>query len=327
EGLRRNDEQGLRWIEIMCCLDEVGAVDVRHEPERHIALAVMTQCFVGHDRPEVGATDADVDDVTDPLTRVSLPLTAADAVREVRHLIEHCMDMWYDVLAVHDDRCPSWRTQGNMQHSAVLGDVDLVAAEHRVDALAQTTLLGQFSEQPHRFFRDAILRVIKIQTNRLGRQPHATLGIVSEQIAQMPIVHLFVMRREGFPRRSSVESFNGRLHAAAPFVVSFSMDGVFWFGWGLNFFRIGDSAFLCAPRGGRSSFHNRKPPRKASTLSPPRHPSGSFFSFLTLPAPRLDSNARRSFCPVASTFTRVPPISIASTFMIHPVAHTSSYSL
>src|SRR5439155_25817758 len=112
----------------------------------------MAQCFVGHYRAEVGTADADVDDVTDALTGVSLALTAANAVGEVRHLIVHCVDMWYDVVAVDDDRCPSWRTQSNVQHSAVLGDVDLVAAEHRVEARPQTALLGQFNEQPHCFF-------------------------------------------------------------------------------------------------------------------------------------------------------------------------------
>src|SRR5207302_7878481 len=47
EGLRRNDEQSLRRIEIVCCLDDVRAVNVRHEPERHLALAVMPPCFAG----------------------------------------------------------------------------------------------------------------------------------------------------------------------------------------------------------------------------------------------------------------------------------------
>src|SRR5262249_60261136 len=136
---------------------------------------------------------------------------------------------------------------------------------------------------PYRFFRIAILGGVKIQTNSPRRQPLAALRIISEQIAQMPIFHLLVMRREGFPCRSSVESFNRRLHAAAPFVVSFSMNGVFWFGWGLDFFRIADNAFFCGARGRRSSFHNRKPPRKASTLSPPRHPSGSFLQFFQFP--------------------------------------------
>src|SRR5215813_3907272 len=110
----------------------------------------------------------------------------------------------------------------------------------------------------------------------------------------MPIVHLLVVRREGFPRGLSGEWFNGRLHAAAPFVVSFSMNGVFWFGWELDFFRTADNALFCGACGRRSSSHNRKPPRKASTLSPPRHPSGSFFSFLTLPPPRTTSSRFRA---------------------------------
>src|SRR5436309_14169278 len=100
----------------------------------------MAQCFVSHYRSEVGAADADVDDVTDTLAGVSLPLTAADAVGEVRHPIEHRIDMWYDVFAIDHDRCPPWRAQRNVQHRAVLCDVDFVAAEHRVDALAQTAL-------------------------------------------------------------------------------------------------------------------------------------------------------------------------------------------
>src|SRR5262245_29028412 len=254
----------------------------------------MAQCFISHHRTEVGAADADIDDVTDALAGMSLPLTAADAVGEVCHLIEHCMDMWNDVLAVHDDRCPPWRTKGNVQHSAILGDVDLVAAEHRVDALAQTALLGQFGEQPHRFFRDAVLRVIKIQANRLRRQPLATLSIISEQIAQMPIVHFLIMCRESFPCRSSVESFSGRLHAAAPFVVSFLVNRVLWFGWGLGVIRITDNAFFCRAGVTRTCSHNRKPPRKALALSPPRHPSGSFFSSLTLPPPRTTSSKRRA---------------------------------
>src|SRR5215471_8452024 len=106
----------------------------------------MAQGFVGHYRAEVGAADADVDDVTDALTGVSLPLTAADAVGEVRHLVEHFMDMRDDVLAVDDNRCPAWRTQGNVQHSPILGDVDFIAAKHRVDARAETALLGQCGE-------------------------------------------------------------------------------------------------------------------------------------------------------------------------------------
>src|SRR5215467_14112411 len=91
------------------------------------------------------------------------------------------MDMRDDVLAIDDNRCPPWRTQGNVQDRAILGDVDLVAAEHRVDARAQTALVSQCNEEPQCFIGDAVFRVVKIYTDCVYRQPLATLRIVSEQ--------------------------------------------------------------------------------------------------------------------------------------------------
>ena len=49
----------------------------------------------------------------------------------------------HDVLAVDHDRRAARRAQRHVQHRPVLGDVDLLAAEHRVDAFAQAALLGQ----------------------------------------------------------------------------------------------------------------------------------------------------------------------------------------
>ena len=141
EGFRRDDEQRLRRIEVVDGLREVGAIDVRHEAERHGAVAVMLEGLVGHHRPEVGAADADVDDVADALAGVALPGAAADAVAEVRHLVEHGVDLGHHVLAVDDDRCAARRAQGHVQDGAVFRDVDLVAPEHGVDARAQAGFL------------------------------------------------------------------------------------------------------------------------------------------------------------------------------------------
>ena len=136
EGFRRNDKQRLRRIEVVRRLDEIGPVDVRYEPERHRALAVVLQRLVRHDRAEIGAADADIDDVSDALARMALPLAAAHAVGERAHPIENGMDLRHNVLAVDDDRGVARRPERDMQHGAPLRDVDLVAAEHRVDALA-----------------------------------------------------------------------------------------------------------------------------------------------------------------------------------------------
>ena len=84
EGLGGDEEEGLVGVEVADGFDEVGAIDVGDEAEGEVALAVVLQRLVGHDRAEVGAADADVDDVADALAGVSLPLAAADACRRRR---------------------------------------------------------------------------------------------------------------------------------------------------------------------------------------------------------------------------------------------------
>ena len=82
-------------------------------------------------------------DVADALAGVAFPFAAADAVGEVGHLVEHGVNLRHDVLAVDDDGCALRRPQGHVQHGAVFGDVDFLAAEHGVDPRAQPGFLGQ----------------------------------------------------------------------------------------------------------------------------------------------------------------------------------------
>ena len=62
------------------------------------------------------------------------------------------------------------RAQRDVQHGAVLGDVDLLAAEHRVDALAQPRLLRQRQQQAQRLVGDAVLRVVEVDAGGLERR-------------------------------------------------------------------------------------------------------------------------------------------------------------
>ena len=57
----------------------------------------------------------------------------------------------------------------DVQDGAVLGDVDVLAGEHRVDPLPQPRLLGQRDKQPERLVRDPVLRVVEVETRRLER--------------------------------------------------------------------------------------------------------------------------------------------------------------
>ena len=53
--------------------------------------------------------------------------------------------------------------QRDVQDGAVLGGVDVLAAEHRLGALAQPGALGQRHEQPDRLAGQPVLRVVEVQ--------------------------------------------------------------------------------------------------------------------------------------------------------------------
>ena len=112
-----------------------------------LAVAVVAQRLVRHHRPEVRAADADVDHVADRLAGVALPLAAAHPVGERGHPVEDLVHLLDDVDAVDDQRALARHPQRDVQHRAVLGDVDVLAAEHRLAALGEPALLGERDEQ------------------------------------------------------------------------------------------------------------------------------------------------------------------------------------
>ena len=109
ERFRGDDEKGLRRVETLDGFGEVGTVDVGNEAKPHGALAVIFQRLVSHHGPEIRAADAYVDDVVNALAGVSFPGPAPHPVGEVRHLVEHGVDLGHHVFAVYDDGRASWR--------------------------------------------------------------------------------------------------------------------------------------------------------------------------------------------------------------------------
>src|SRR3546814_7804742 len=84
------------WSSDVCSSDllaEVGAVDVGHEREAHVAITEIAQRLAGHHRAEVRAADADADHVADALARMPRPLPAAHALGEGRHAVEHLVHL------------------------------------------------------------------------------------------------------------------------------------------------------------------------------------------------------------------------------------------
>src|ERR1700678_154444 len=95
-----------------------------------------------------------------------------------------------------------------MQNRAFLGEVDLVAAKHRIDVRAQPRFLRQLQKKLEGFIRDAVLRIIQEDARALGRQPFATCRILGKKLSQMRVLDWFVVSLESLPRLSLRKSFN-----------------------------------------------------------------------------------------------------------------------
>ena len=74
-----------------------------------------------------------------------------------------------------------------MEHGAVLGHVDPVAAEHRLRPLGEAGLLRQLEEEPQCLVGDAVLRVVEVEAGALSREALAARGVIREQIAKVEV--------------------------------------------------------------------------------------------------------------------------------------------
>jgi hypothetical protein len=202
ESFRGDDEKRFLGIEAPCRFREIRAIDVGDEPKSHPPVAVILERLVGHDRPEVGTADADVDHVADAFAGVPLPCAAPDPVGEISHLLQHGVNLGDHVFAVHDEGRRGRRAQSHMQDCTVFRDVDPVTPEHGIDALAKSAFFRQVQEESERFIRDAIFRVIEKDARGLHGQTLSTLGIIREELAQVHVPDLFVVDCEGLPRRT-----------------------------------------------------------------------------------------------------------------------------
>ncbi len=150
-----------------------------------------------HRRAEVGAADADVDDVGDPLV-------GADPIGERRHLVEHGVHVGHDVGTVDDHRHVGRRPQRDVHHGPILGDVDVLTGEHRVASGLDAALA-----RPARAVRarigvvDRLLRVVDPEIADLDDVPVGPAGVVGEQRREVGSMRQPPQRGEGIGRRRS----------------------------------------------------------------------------------------------------------------------------
>ena len=130
------------------------------------------------------------------------PVHSPDRIRlgELAHPPEHLVHLGDHVDAVHGQRLARGHAQGDVQHGAVLGDVDVLPAEHRVPAFGQAGLFGQVDQQPYGLVGDPVLGVVEVDPGRLRGQPFPTAGVPGEEVAQVPPRDLVMVALQRLPR-------------------------------------------------------------------------------------------------------------------------------
>ena len=90
------------------------------------------------------------------------------------------MNVGHYVATLDDDGRAFWGAQRDMQYRTLLGNVDLVAAKHRVDAFPKMRFPGETDEKRQRFFGDPVLGVIEVDSCSVDRHALAALAIIGE---------------------------------------------------------------------------------------------------------------------------------------------------
>src|SRR5579863_4883027 len=147
----------------------------------------MPQRFVVHDRSEIGATDADIDDIANALAGVTFPRSAAHSSGEIGHFVEDGVHVGYDVSSVKHNGCATWRAERDVQHRAFFGDVDYVAAEHGGDARLEAAFSSELLQQRQRFVGHSVLGIVEIKAGRIDGEPFAAAGIVGKELPQVDV--------------------------------------------------------------------------------------------------------------------------------------------
>ena len=104
EGLRRDDEHGSGRVEAPERVAEIGAIDVGDEMAAQLRLPEGRKRPRGHRRPEIGAADADVDDVGERLAEPAAAQALAHIGGEGEHAVALLGDIGREIVASDHDR-------------------------------------------------------------------------------------------------------------------------------------------------------------------------------------------------------------------------------
>ena len=139
------------------------------------------QGFHRHYDAQIGTADADIDDVGNFPSRVTLQRTAVQGVGQGPHLFTFCLHKGHDVLAIQRQRAIGRTPERNVQRGTLLGVVDPLSAKHALDPLRQAHLFGQRQQQRQPLGIEPLPAEVQPQPFSLRGQPAAALGLLLEE--------------------------------------------------------------------------------------------------------------------------------------------------
>ena len=157
------------------------------------------QRLAHHQRPEIRATNTDVNDVRDGLAGRAAPFAAPHALGERLDARKNRTDVGHDVLTIDHHRPVATIAQRDMQHRAVLGGVDLLTGEHAIAPGLQIGGSGEVEQEANGLAIDALLGEVDQQVVEAQAIAIEPVGLGLEQLAQMPPPFRARMRLEGSP--------------------------------------------------------------------------------------------------------------------------------
>ena len=118
---------------------------------------------------QIRATNTDVNDGSQWLSGVSLPLSTTDLFTEFLHMLQLFIDPWHDILSIDFDWTVAGVPEGNVQYSSIFGGVDLLAIEHGISQFLNLCFLANLDEKFKRLLSQKVLGKVEERLGAIGR--------------------------------------------------------------------------------------------------------------------------------------------------------------
>ena len=162
--LAGDDKQRFLGVEVANRFGKMRPVNIGDESNRQLSVRIRFEGFVRHDRTEVRAADADIDDVLNPLAGIALPFAGTNLVGELRHVIENRIDVVHDVFTVNKDRRIGTIAKRNVQHCPLFRQVDFLAGEHLCPHGFNAGLTGKVNQRAENLSVNPVFGKVERQT-------------------------------------------------------------------------------------------------------------------------------------------------------------------